>query len=202
MTPRFAVLLPVKSPGRGKSRLAFNDRAALTRAFVLDTIAALKASTYVDQVYVVCDDPAVDFGVPVLADRGAGDLNAALVGALAQIPATAAAVVLPDLPALRTADVDTAFSAIDGEGRWFVSDHLGLGTTFLATVGGALRPAFGRDSAARHRQGGAGEIGGELASLRLDVDTLADLEAARQLGVGKNTAAVLPRKEAPPQRRR
>lgn len=199
MASRFTVLLPVKAPGRGKSRLALPDRAALVHAFVLDTIAALRASSYVDQVLVVSDDPDAGFGVPVLPDAGGGDLNRALRRAADEAGGEAIAAMLPDLPALRTRDVDAALSRVD-RGRWFVADHGGTGTTLLAAAGVPLEPAFGADSAARHRSSGAVEIAGDLVSLRLDVDTAEDLHVAVALGVGKNTAAVLPRQEAPPQR--
>lgn len=202
MASRFTVLLPVKSPGRGKSRLALSDRGALAHAFVLDAIAALEASPYVDRVLVICDEASTDFGVPVLPDRGEGDLNTALTHAAEEVAASSSAVaaLLPDLPALRTADVDEAMEQFHGMGRWFVSDHVGSGTTMLAAVGLPLAPAFGRDSAGRHRDSGAIEVKGELLSLRLDVDTLADLHVAREIGVGRNTAAVLPRGKTPPQR--
>ena len=45
--PRFAVILPVKPPSRGKSRLVGIDddrRAALARAFALDTAEACLAT--------------------------------------------------------------------------------------------------------------------------------------------------------------
>lgn len=198
MAPRFTVLLPVKTPGRGKTRLAVPDTAPVVRAFVLDAIAALQQSSRVAEVYVVCDDAAAGFGVGVLPDRGEGDLNLALARAAESLPATAIAAMLPDLPALRTADVDDALAQVAG-GRAFVADHVGTGTTLLAAVDVPLAPAFGRDSAAAHRASGAREITGALTTLRLDVDTLGDLTDAVTLGVGKNTAAALPGPGAPPQ---
>lgn len=202
MTLRFSVLLPVKLPAVGKSRLQLLDEALrprLVRAFVLDVIEVLQRSSYVESVQVICADPDADFGVPVLADAGGGSLNRALRLAAEQCPADRGVVaVLPDLPALRLTDFDNALAQCTW-GRGFVADHAGTGTTLLAAYGMALDPCFGSDSARRHRDSGAKEITGELATLRLDVDTADDLADAQRLGVGTNTAAVLPPREAPPQ---
>ncbi len=202
MTLRFSVLLPVKLPSTGKSRLRLSDEALrprLVRAFVLDVIDVLQRSSYVATVQVVCADTALDVGVPVIQDHGEGSLNRALRLAAAQLPDDlGVAALLPDLPALRLDDVDGALAQCVG-GRSFVADHEGTGTTLLAAYGEHLDPHFGADSALRHRASGATDIAGSLSSLRLDVDTAADLARARLLGVGENTAAVFARGPTPPQ---
>lgn len=202
MTLRFSVLLPVKLPRAGKSRLLLEDetlRPRLAHAFVLDVIEVLQRSSYVETVQVVCADTSVDFGVPVVQDLGEGSLNRALSLAAARLPDDVVRVaLLPDLPALRLEDLDDALARC-GAGRSFVADHQGTGTTLLAAFGESLDPRFGVGSAQRHRAGGARSIGGDLPSLRLDVDTAADLARARLLGVGNNTAAVFARGQTPPQ---
>jgi 2-phospho-L-lactate guanylyltransferase len=77
------------------------------------------------------------------------------------------------------------------EGRAFVADTAGTGTTLLAAAPGVpLGPRFGPDSAARHAASGATALAGAWPSLRRDVDTAADLAEALVLGVGAATAAV------------
>jgi 2-phospho-L-lactate guanylyltransferase len=68
---------------------------------------------------------------------------------------------------------------------------LATGTAALCAFGTALDPQFGPDSCARHRRSGAIELTGAWPGLRCDVDTPADLVAARRLGVGAATARAI-----------
>lgn len=79
--------------------------------------------------------------------------------------------------------------------RAFLPDAAAIGTTLLAAAPGhELRPAFGEDSRARHRESGAVELClDEVDSVRQDVDTGEDLRAALALGVGSRTAAAAAR---------
>ena len=52
----YVVLLPVKPPGRGKSRLGDLPRDELATAFAMDTATACLAAPSVQQVLVVTDD--------------------------------------------------------------------------------------------------------------------------------------------------
>jgi 2-phospho-L-lactate guanylyltransferase len=76
----------------------------------------------------------------------------------------------------------------------FVADAAGIGTTlYTARPDASFTPAFGLDSRARHREGGARELALEdVPSVRRDVDTMEDLRAALELGVGPHTASVAP----------
>ncbi|GGJ81425.1 2-phospho-L-lactate guanylyltransferase [Agromyces bauzanensis] len=69
---RWTVVIPVKAPASGKSRLVpgVTDaaRAALARAFALDTIAAARAARSVERVIVVGDDPDLADGAEFLAE--------------------------------------------------------------------------------------------------------------------------------------
>lgn len=197
-SPGYALLIPVKDGGAAKTRLGVGEdgqRARLMAAFARDSVTAALECPAVT-VYVVGDaaglaDLVDDLGVEVLPDEGEGSLNRALARAALRVarPDRGVAVMLADLPCLRTADLDAAFA--EAGARSFVADAEGTGTTLLiAPAGEDLDPRFGAGSAAAHRASGAAEIGTGLASLRRDVDTTEDLEAALQYGVGVHTAGV------------
>jgi 2-phospho-L-lactate guanylyltransferase len=201
MSHTFALLVPVKALALAKSRLSvtgLQDREALMRAFALDAIAAAVRSPAVAQVHVVTDDAGFELdGVRRLPDEGDGDLNRALHHASLRVrledPDLAVAAMCADLPSLRTEDLTDALSA-GLTPRWFVADADGTGTTLLAAGPGVgLEPHFGTGSARRHEESGAAPVRAGLATLRRDVDTEDDLEAARVLGVGEHTDRVLHR---------
>lgn len=203
--PLAAVVLPVKPPAAGKSRLgsAGPDRTALAAAFALDTAAAALAAPRVAGVLVVCDDHRfaarlADLGCAVVPDGVAGDLNATLHqgarDAVRRWPATVPVALCADLPALRADDLgaalDAALEAV-ASGPVFVADAEGTGTTLYAARVEDFRPEFGAGSARNHQVAGALPVPGVLASLRRDVDDAAGLQAAVALGVGPATAALL-----------
>lgn len=193
---RWTVVLPVKGQA-GKSRLDAGDaRAALAVAFARDAIAAALACEAVDRVVVVTGDDAVTAGldgVEVVADPEAGLRPAIEAGLATLAPEAPAAVVLGDLPALTPEALGQALGLAAEEHRSFVPDALATGTTMLAALrADALRPRFGEGSAARHRAEGHVALPIPAASgLRVDVDELADLHVALDLGVGAHTRAVL-----------
>ena len=197
--PTHAVLLPVKPPARGKSRLSAvppRERAALARAFALDTAEACLASASVASVLVVTDDvpfatEATALGCAAIPDGTSGDLNASLRLAAAEAvrrwPDLVPVALCGDLPALRSADLDAALGSVPLGSPAYVADAVGTGTTLYTAPIDAFVPAFGVDSARLHAAV-ATAITGELASLRHDVDTLDDLLAVRSLGLGPRTA--------------
>lgn len=197
-TPGYALLIPVKDAGSAKSRLGVGEdgqRGRLMAAFARDAITAARGCTAVS-VHVVGDlgalaGLAAELEVDLLPDEGDGDLNEALRKAAvrAERADRGVAVLLADLPCLRTSDLDAAFAA--ARTRSFVADAAGTGTTLLiAPAGTDLDPHFGAGSAAAHRASGATPLEAALPSLRLDVDTTDDLEAALRFGVGVHTARV------------
>jgi 2-phospho-L-lactate guanylyltransferase len=96
-----------------------------------------------------------------------------------------------DLPALRSGELAAALAVADGR-RAFVADRHGTGTTLLLSAPGEpLRPRFGPGSAHAHAGSGAVPLVPVGASLRCDVDTAADLDHARALGLGGHTTALL-----------
>ena len=199
MSHTFALLMPVKTLTLAKSRLEVShpgQREPLMRAFALDAIAAAARSSAVAQVYVVTDEPGFDIGDAIrLPDEGDGDLNRALHHASLRVrlldPSLGVAAMCADLPALQTADLDTALAA-GMTPRWFVADASGAGTTLLAAGPGVdLDPHFGPGSARRHEDSGATPVRAAVPTLRMDVDTGADLALARDLGVGVRTEQAL-----------
>jgi 2-phospho-L-lactate guanylyltransferase len=199
-TPRFTLLVPVKDGRGAKTRLGAVGaaaRAELMEAFARDAITAARR-TPLAEVYLVGDPDALDpfaseLDVTVLPDEGGGDLNQALRNAAARVarPDRGTAVMLADLPCLRTEDLAHALAR---SGRAFVADAAGTGTTLLIAPAGAdLDPRFGPGSAQAHAAGGAVAVAGDLGSLRLDVDTTEDLDRAITFGVGPHTAAALAR---------
>jgi 2-phospho-L-lactate guanylyltransferase len=197
VTP-YSIIIPVKPIGIGKSRLRASITVAddLVIAIALDTIAA--ALTAAGSVLVVTDDTAITeaataLGASVTPDAPDAGLNAAIAhGESLLPPSSARAALTADLPALRPADLAGALAA--ARGRSYVADHLGTGTTLLiAAPDVRLDPHFGPGSAAAHAASGAHSLHGAWPSLRLDVDTREDLDAARALGLGTRSAAALDR---------
>ena len=202
---QYAVLIPVKPPAVGKSRLAdagSESRRALAEAFALDTVSACVAADTVARVLVVTDDVQVasavaDLGAAALPDGVSGDLNGTLRQAAAEAarrwPQLLPVALCADLPALRAEDLDATLARILTPHPWFVPDASGVGTTMYAASCEEFDPRFGPGSRAEHRLAGAHELTDVPASVRRDVDDLDDLRAAMALGVGPHTAAVLPK---------
>ncbi|MFD7434406.1 2-phospho-L-lactate guanylyltransferase [Streptomyces sp. NPDC059861] len=204
----WTLVIPVKSLARAKSRLA--DAAAdalrpgLALAFAQDTVAAALASPAVRDVAVVTDDELAGrelaaLGARIVSDEPGGGLNAALTHGAAAVrawrPESPVAVLNADLPALRPAELAQVLTAAAEFPRAFLADAAAIGTTLLAAAPGReLLPAFGTDSRARHRGGGAVELGlAGVDSVRQDVDTADDLRTALALGVGPRTTAATAR---------
>ena len=203
MSHAWTVIVPVKEIHLAKSRLGplgVAARRRLAQAFALDTVSAALECPWVDRVVVVTNDAVAtlfeELGCSVVPDAPDHGLNPALAYAGEQVrgddPAASLVALSSDLPSLRALDLSTAFGAAP-DGPWFVADVHGVGTTMLASGHGlAWAPTFGPASRAAHLALGATEVNVHgLERLRLDVDTTADLEAARSLGVGTYTAKAI-----------
>lgn len=192
----WSIVIPVKG-SVGKSRLDAGDaRAALAVAFARDVITAARDARSVDRVVVVTCDPAVTEGIDGIevVDDPSGGLRAAIAEGLAVLePEHPAAVMLGDLPALTPEALDDALLLAEHEERSYVPDAAATGTTLLAARRAeALRPRFGPGSADLHRLAGHAPLPiAPDSGLRIDVDELADLHLAIDLGVGAHTRAVL-----------
>lgn len=200
---RWAVVIPVKPVSVGKSRLRGavpeTEHERLALALAQDTIAAVRACAEVAEVLVVTDDPAVagvavSLGARVAPDAPAAGLNPAIRYGESGLSARAwRAALTADLPALRPRELAEALRAATAEprSRRFLADAPGTGTVLLtAPPGTPLDPRFGGPSAAAHAASGALPLTGDWPSLRRDVDTGADLDAAHHLGVGMHTRAM------------
>ena len=192
------VLIPVKDAEHAKSRLApalGEHRARAAMAFALDTVAAALQCAAVAEVTVATNDPSVTLavsalGAGVIRDGTASGLNHAIVHALAALPhASRTAVLLGDLPALTSNELGHALKAAGRHATAFVADASGDGTTLLTAVHPMqLVPRFGPASAAAHAAAGVERIAGRrISRVRRDVDELADLIEATDLGVGRHT---------------
>jgi 2-phospho-L-lactate guanylyltransferase len=205
------VLVPVKPLARAKTRLlgaadggagAPEAHARLALALARDTIAAAAGAVTVRRVVAICSDDAVRCalavdGVETILDEPDAGLNPALRHGEALLRATgqvvAVAALQGDLPALRPGELDSAVrTGLATGARAFCADRSGTGTTLLiAPPQLPLDPRFGSGSAAAHRAAGAHELPGPWPGLRCDVDTVADLAVAREIGLGRFTRAAL-----------
>ncbi len=193
------VIVPVKQTEDAKTRLhppPGVPRAVLARAMAADTLHAAGIALGSRHVVVVTSDPGVRedaeaMGMPTLPDPGKG-LNAAIRAGLMWAPSARQAVLLADLPALRSVDLSEALRACGQHLVAVVPDHTGTGTSLLTSIGARLEPAFGPDSARRHHESlGAVVLHPKAPGLRRDVDDACDLRAALALGVGPHTLAAL-----------
>lgn len=211
--PTCVVVVPVKPPALGKSRLVGmtdEQRRELAEAFALDTVAAAAATAGVEVVLVVTDDFRLASalrgdGVEVMPDGVSEDLNETLVQAAAEVarrwPGAVPVALCADLPGLRPDELAAvlveATTQVAAGRTAFVRDRAGIGTTVYAAAPDGFAPSFGFDSAAAHERAGAVEIGSTATSVRTDVDDLADLGAALVAGVGPHTTAASGRRATP-----
>lgn len=207
------VVVPVKPPSFGKSRLVGmtdEHRRELAEAFALDTVQAARSTPGVEAVLVVTDDFRLAAamrapGCAVMPDGASDDLNATLVQAAAEVvrrwPQAVPVALCADLPALRPTELAEVLTAVVqhvAKGRAvFVRDRAGVGTTLYAAAADRFAPSFGLDSAAKHMEAGAVEVGADASSVRMDVDDLADLGAALVAGVGPHTSRASGRRATP-----
>lgn len=190
------VVVPIRRFTTGKTRLGLDDRGELARAVALDTLDALGAVSSVRRVLVVTDDPAEPAwptGVLVRPQRRHG-LSSAIAEGLSAArlldPSAATAVVLGDLPLIAPGAVTAVLAAAERVPVGFVRDAAGTGTTMWTMAPDQrVEPAFGGDSAARHRRLGARELLAG-AALRQDLDTAHDLAVARR-AAGRRLTTVL-----------
>ncbi|NLU81570.1 2-phospho-L-lactate guanylyltransferase [Rhodococcus sp. HNM0569] len=192
-------------------------RSGLVLAMLTDTVSAALSVDVVEAVTVVTPDPAVaraatQAGALVLAEPalpalpGTGrthhlaatpeqGLNDAVRAAERHVRRTGypggVVALQADLPALHAHELRDALGSAP-RGRSCVVDRHGTGTSALLASGAefALHPCFGPHSAARHLASGARALDGDWPGLRTDIDTVDDLRAAADVGLGVATAAI------------
>lgn len=199
-------VLALKPLRQAKSRLRIPDplRHRLAWTMAVDTLTALTA--VLDRTIVIGGQPdlaaaltAAGVAVDVLPEPPTGGMNTALRHGAEVAAMDGAATVLAcvgDLPALRAGSVRAVLKAAQPFARSFLADHAGTGTTMLMARGVDLEPRFGPGSARAHRASGAVQIGDRAGEEMIDgavhdVDTEADLEVARTIGLGRATAQLL-----------
>jgi 2-phospho-L-lactate guanylyltransferase len=205
--PGWTVVIPLKPPGVGKTRLGSD--AGLARAIALDTIEAAAAATSVSRVIVVTADAALAVeldavtGVEVVAEPQPAGIAAAIARGLAHAGARGGkrvphAALLGDLPGLDPADLDEALAQAEGHDRAFVADADGSGTTLVtARAGLPLVERFGPGSAAAHLAADLVPLDVPAASsVRWDVDDPRQLADLAERWIGPRTRAVLDARSA------
>lgn len=187
-------VLPVKRFAAAKQRLAagIDDerREALVAAMLVDVLEAIGESRSIERTIVVTGDPLAQEIVSstpaeVVADpTDGGHVTAALAGiARAEADGAGCVVLLPgDCPLLEPRELDRLLTGVPSNYVAIVPDRHGSGTNALALAPpGAIEPAFGEGSCARHVAAArAAEVPfavEELPSLALDLDTPADVVA-------------------------
>lgn len=218
----WTIVVPVKGLSAAKSRLDTPLRSELALAFALDVVAvslecvatvlvvtsddAVAAAVSALGAQVVAEAPAaadlmnaaelLNAADPLIA---ADPLNAAVrTGVLAArtlTPQASIAVLTSDLPSLTVAALAAALDLAARHPLALVTDAAATGTTMITgRPGQLLDPRFGRGSRHRHEAGGHVLLDvADGSPLRHDVDSAADLDIARALGVGPHTRAALER---------
>jgi 2-phospho-L-lactate/phosphoenolpyruvate guanylyltransferase len=212
-------VLPVKRFAAAKQRLAagIDDerREALVAAMLEDALEAIGEARSVERTILVSDelraiaaateggaeivpDPEGDEAPKPAASGGAqGHSLAALAGiGRAEADGAECVVLLPgDCPLLDPRELDRLLTGLPPRYVAIVPDRHGTGTNALVlTPPGAIRPAFGEGSRARHvaaaREADVPFAVEELPSLALDLDALTR-ELAERPGRARRTAKAL-----------
>lgn len=195
-------VVPLRSPGHGKSRLApaltRHGRAALAGAMLADVLAALRGAD-VDLVVAAGGTAAASAASALRAETimdgpEVTSLDGAIEHARRRLgPLRALLVVQADLPTITTDDV-LALVEADEEVVIAPTDDGGT-SALLRRPPTVIGTAFGPGSGGAHRR--LAESSGLVPrlvhrpGLALDVDVLDDLRRLRSVGVGTATAAVL-----------
>ncbi len=191
---RATAVLPVKRFAAAKRRLAggIDDerRAALVAAMLDDVLEAIGKTRSIERTIVVTDEAeaaeaAARAGAEAVPDPGEGGHSGAALAGIARVEehGGSCAVLLPgDCPLLDPRELDRLLTGVPSNYVAIVPDRHGTGTNALVLAPpGAIRPAFGEGSCARHvaaaRAAGIPFAVEELASLALDLDTPADVVA-------------------------
>lgn len=188
--PDWTIVVPVKGTVAAKSRLGASPELAL--AIGLDSVEAALVGAKV--IVVTSRSIAPQFeaiGARVILDANAG-LNSAIAQGIAAAGAGPVAVLLGDVPALRSSELAHALELAEQHPLAFVADAESDGTVLIAARYSAdHRPAFGLHSRAAHSAAGYVELDVPADSgLRRDVDTPVQLAALGDR-LGPRTRAAL-----------
>ena len=187
-------ILPVKRFAAAKQRLTAGmgraRRAEIVSAMLEDVLEAIGEARLVERTIVVTSEPraaelAAGAGAEVVADPDEGGHSGATQAGVSRAEELGAecAVMLPgDCPLLDPLELDRLLTGLPERFVTVVPDRHGTGTNALVLAPpGAIEPAFGEGSCARHvataRAAGTPYAVEELPSLGLDLDTPADVVA-------------------------
>lgn len=177
--------IPVKGFGVAKARLAgvldTAGRAALGKRVAARTVDVARAVVGADAVVVVTGDADVAawaraIGVAVI-DEGPGGLDGAAAAVVAESDGRSWALLHADLPLLAKGELATALNLADEVGAALAPSSDG-GTSLIASTGW-FPFAYGEGSFQRHLRTLPGAAVVVRRGLALDLDTPADLVAAR-----------------------
>ncbi|MBN8848942.1 MULTISPECIES: 2-phospho-L-lactate guanylyltransferase [unclassified Sphingomonas] len=157
----FSIVIPVRPPGEGKSRLApaldERARAALVERMFRHVLRVATQVVPPVQCHVVSRSPllldlAAAGGARAIRETGSG-LNAALRQASALVdPALPLLALSADLPLLAPADLAALAEMLDTADVTAATDRAGIGTNaLLLRRPGLIDYSFGADSLALHR---------------------------------------------------
>jgi len=154
-------IVPVNVPNGSKKRLSnrldASQRANLTITMLMNVLTALKRSSSVSSVVVVCADLNVQsvvegFGATFLWEGKRRGLNPALNFAMKKVPSESPVLIIhADLPLLTHADVDNLVRRAGNCSLTLLPSKDGMGTNaILMRSPNMIQLAFGRRSFHRH----------------------------------------------------
>ncbi|GAB3585810.1 hypothetical protein GCM10027406_34680 [Leifsonia lichenia] len=162
-TARWNVVLPLKEPQQGKTRLTGRS-AALAEAIAVDTVSAVVAASTVAHAVVVTDWAGAGVALSGLAAPGRivivpgapEGLNPAvrfgLLYCRSRWPGSPVAMMVADLPCLDSSELDAVLERAEGIALAAVADSDDVGTVLItAQPESDVSPAFGGASFQRHR---------------------------------------------------
>ncbi len=206
-------VIPIKPFARGKSRLSDalsdEDRAALNRCLLENTIDVLSTVPEIEHVLVTSRDPqalalARSRGARTLLENSRFDLNMALERAtdvVKRYNALGIMIVPADLPMIDAQDIRKIAAAYTTTTPPVVAiapdRHIKGTNTLLVCPAGLIRYSFGGDSFSVHceaaRNAGARLEIFQLPSIEVDIDTPADLEyVAKKIREAANEQEIIP----------
>ncbi len=200
-------LVPVKALQHSKSRLgdvlAPEECAELSRAMLIDVLAALNAATVLDQIAILTNDDlvkklAVQAGCRVIDDQYPGGLSAGLNAAASQIKQAGAKTLLivpGDVPTINGADIDALLSKHSDGVSVCRAARDGGTNALVCSPPHALPFQFGANSAQRHLETAeANDLRTQSLSWRAfsqDIDTPDDLLWLIQQDFARNSIQFL-----------
>jgi 2-phospho-L-lactate guanylyltransferase len=204
-----ALLIPVKDPSRGKTRLSdfftLEERRRLAWAMLEDVIRAAAAATKPDRVVVVTSfDLAVEraskAGFEVLIEQSQTSESASVDWAsrLLKEQTFDSVMRLPaDVPLVRAEDIDELLDTrVPSPGALLVPSHDGTGTNaIIRTPPDIFCSRFGPNSLELHRQeaarAGAGCVIVHNERIGIDIDEPTDVRLFMERGRGTETFRLL-----------